>query len=144
MNQTRQNVERGIYKQPGSPNFYISFADATGKIVRQSTGSDSIAEARRQRKKALADAENGKPAAPRQRKVTIGALFAMIRADYQTNNRRMRPLEIAIKRLHDEFEDHESAVTIVADRIAVYAAKRLKEGKARATVRQDLAILKRT
>jgi integrase len=143
MSTTRQSIERGIYKQPGSDNLYISYSDATGKVVRATTGQTSLPEARRLRKKAIADVEAGKPIAPKQRKVTVGDLFAMILADYAAEGQVERPLKTSIQRLHNEFGDHEAALSLTADRIRGYAARRLKEGNAKSTVRGDLSVLKR-
>lgn len=41
----RKKDRDGLYKQPGSANWYASFTDATGKRRRRSTGTDSRTEA---------------------------------------------------------------------------------------------------
>lgn len=143
MNRERKQIERGIYMQPGSDHLYVCCSDGKGGVIRRSTGTTSIVEARKQRNKLIAEVEAGKPTTPKQQKVTVGDLFAMIRADYEINGQCLRPLETALKRLGAEFRESEPALAVTANRVAAYAAARLKEGYSRATVRQDLSILKR-
>lgn len=113
-----------------------------GKKVRESTGETTQREAVRFLNKRLA--ERGRGINRRDlEKVTFAELAALVRADYTKNGRKsLDRLELSISHLEDAFGTWR-AVDIGEEAIDRYAADRLGEGAANATVNRELAALRR-
>jgi integrase len=74
----------------------------------------------------------------------MGDLLDALKTDYENNARRsLRSLGFRLKPLRETF-GQDKALDVNAARIAQYVGKRLKAGKARATVNRELAALKRS
>jgi integrase len=70
-------------------------------------------------------------------------LAALIRADYLAHGRRSTArLELSLRHLGEAFAGQRAA-SITAERVSAYAARRLEDGAARATVNRELAALRR-
>ncbi len=80
---------------------------------------------------------------PATSRTTWEDLARMLRADYRANGRRSAArLELSLKHLGETFAG-QRATAITSERVTGYAARRLEEGAARATVNRELAALKR-
>jgi hypothetical protein len=67
---------------------WLKYRDASGRIVRETTGTDNAQEAKRLLKLREGAAAEGKTIIPRADKVTINALAEDLRAEYKSNGRR--------------------------------------------------------
>ncbi len=114
-----------------------------GKCYEESSGSSD----RRKAEKLLArrEAELGLGAftAPDVKRTTVEDLAQMLRDDYRVNSRRsLRRAETSLMHLLAHF-GAARAVTVTADRVATYIRERQDSGAAPATIRNELAALKR-
>src|SRR5207302_9217001 len=80
---------------------------------------------------------------PRAERVTVKALLTRVTQDYATTgNRSRRTLNFRVAALEAEL-GHLRAVAVSAGAIEAYKAKRLGDGKAKATINRELACLRR-
>jgi integrase len=114
-----------------------------GKRRRESSHSTRRPDAVALLKRRQDEAGKGRPHEDAT-KVLLSDLKALIDADYRMNGRR------SAKRVGQSWEhvaaffgDRESAVNVTAPRLALYLTSRTDQGAARATVKNELAALKR-
>lgn len=113
-----------------------------GRPHRESSASADRKEAVRLLRRRLGEVSAGRHA-PEAERVRFEDLATLVQDDYRLNgNRSLDRVQRAFKRLRRHF-DHDRAVDITADRIAAYAKARMAEGAAAATVKNELAALKR-
>jgi integrase len=114
-----------------------------GKVMRESSGSSSRAEAVRLLKKRLGEIGHGRLIGPDVERTTFEDLARMLTDDYRVNGRRsLYAAKRALAHLREVF-GLSRAVEITEDRIAAYVVKRQSEGAANATINRELAALKR-
>lgn len=114
-----------------------------GKRHDESSGSTKKQPAIDLLKIRLAEAGKGRPTED-ARKVLLSDLETLITADYKAKGRRSsKRLGQCWAHIEGFFGANEPAVEITAPRLAHYLTRRTSEGAARATVKNELAALKR-
>jgi integrase len=135
-------VKRGlghVYKR--GVTYWVKFY-ASGKPYRESARSQVRADAVKLLRKRQAEMGQGRLIGQDAERVTFGDLAALLEADYQLNERKS--LDRALRstaRLRRSF-DHVRALDIPG-RVSAYIAERQGEGVKPATIRLELAALKR-
>ena len=113
-----------------------------GRPHRESSGSPDRKEAVRLLRRRLGEVVAGRHA-PEAERVRFEDLATLVEDDYRLNGHRsLDRVQRAFKRLHTHFA-YDRALDISPDRIAAYAKARMEEGAAPATVKNELAALKR-
>ena len=137
----RKHRERGVFeKEPGSGVWWVRYADENGRMHRERVGPKSLAlKAYRKRKTEVAE----RRFFPRSRakQVTVREMIedALKRTEHTANYRNnVRYGEL----FKNEFGDA-SLQSIVPGDVERYAAKRLGEKKAAATLNKELSFLRR-
>lgn len=129
-----------VFKRGGT--FWISYYHA-GKERRESSGSSRRRHAVDLLKRRHEEIGKGRPVREAEG-VLLSNLKALVVADYQVNGRRSaKRLEQCWTHLAGFFGEKEKAISITAPRIAAYLTARTGEGAAPATVKNELAALKR-
>ncbi len=129
-----------IYRDAGSRFWFMAYY-VNGKQVRQSTGQEDEAKARRVLRRRMADVMRG-DVIPNEQRITVGDLGAMLTIDYAVNARKSATtMPYAWRHVVEHFGEKEKAVTITTDRLDSYILSRQQEGAANATVRIELALL---
>jgi len=114
-----------------------------GKEHRESSRSDSEAQARKLLKRRLGEAGTGRLVGPSEERLTFEDLATMLLTDYEINGKRsVESVRLSLRHLRDFF-GLDRALDITADRIAKYVRERQKEGAANGSVNRELAALKR-
>ena len=114
-----------------------------GKERRESSYSESEKEARRLLKKRIGEVGTGRFTGAREERLTFEDLANALLTDYEVNKRRsLRSARLSISHLRTFF-GLERAIDITTNRIKTYAAGRLREGAANASINRELAALKR-
>jgi len=135
------SVSRGtLYRQTGTRNWSIQF-QLDGKLQRESTGTDDRTQALAYLRRRIAEARRGTYVEV-SRRLTFEQLHQLLLEDYRFKRNRTNPSR-HVKRLAESFGNLR-ADEITENRIAAYSRKRLDaDGMAPATLRKELAILKR-
>jgi integrase len=116
---------------------------ASGRIVRQSSGTDNPQEAKRLLRLREGAAAEGKVILPRADKVTVRELADDLTAEYAANARQSADrLEFSLAHLLPVLGDRR-AVQLTSAEVTRYTQQRQQEGAANATVNRELAALKR-
>ena len=134
---------RGIGRiyQRGS-TWWIGYSHR-GHEYRESSGSDSEAQAKRLLKKRLGEIGRGRLIGPVEEKVTFDAMAQDIQRDYETNGKRsLRSVTLSTTHLR-QFFGLDRALDITTDRIRSYISHRQSEGASNASINRELAALKR-
>ena len=114
-----------------------------GERYRESSGSRRKQDARELHRRRLGEMGQGRLLGREAEQVTAEDLFCMIETDYQVNGRRsLRRLRTSLTHLRRYFGRHRAA-DVRTDAVGRYIRDRQVEGAANATVRQELAALKR-
>jgi len=114
-----------------------------GKSYEESSGSTDSRKAEKLLARREAELGIGHFVAPDVKRTSVAELADMLRDDYRVNGRRsLRRAETSLTHLLAYFEGAR-AITVTADRIATYIADRQDAGAAPATIRNELAALKR-
>lgn len=113
---------------------------ADGRRVRQSTGSTKHRDAVKLLKQRTAEIQDGR-FQPDSDRLTFDGLEKMIR-DHYTPKRSLERVEIALKHLRKHLGLYR-AKAITFDRLTAYRNARLEEGAAPATVKYELATLRK-
>jgi integrase len=114
-----------------------------GKEFRESSGSESEAQARKLLKKRLGEMGRGRLIGPVEEKVTFDAMSQDFIADYQTNRKRsLRSAKLSVGHLQ-AFFGLDRALDITTDRIRIYISHRQGEGASNSSINRELAGLKR-
>ena len=129
---------RGTCGRDGCPGFH---REQTG-IKFDAPSADKKAE--KFLRDRLAQIDKGRLTAPAVEKTTLGELGKMLLTDYSVNGRKSgERARISIAHLQDFFGSTTRAVAITTDRINSYIAARQQAKAAPATIRCELAALKR-
>lgn len=110
---------------------------------RESARTTSEQEAIAHLRKRVEEFAQGKYAGARSERVTVADLLKLVTADYATaGNRTDRTLKYRVAALASEL-GHLRAAKVSPSAVDAYKAKRLSEGKAKATINRELACLRR-
>jgi len=114
-----------------------------GRVYRESSGSTIRGIAVNLLKRRLAEIGKGRLIGPDAEKTTFEDLAQMVLDDYRVNSRRsIAAATGAVRRLRYTF-GLSRAMDITSDRVTAYARTRQEAGAKPATIRYELAILKR-
>ena len=114
-----------------------------GRDYRESSRSESEAQARRLLRKRLGEIGRGKLLGPNEERVTFDDLAKALLLDYQVNGRRsIRSAELSIRHLGQSLGLHR-AVDITSERIKAHIFRRQLAGAANASINRELSCLKR-
>jgi integrase len=134
-------VSKGtVYRQKGSKNWFIKF-HLDGKLKRETAATPDHDQAQAFLRQRLEEAARGRFTDVRQRP-TFADMQAKLVANYEFKRNKTEPTRF-LRRLARFFEGV-PAEEITEERIAEYSQMRLKiDGAAPATLRRELAVLKR-
>jgi integrase len=114
-----------------------------GERVRESSGSTKRKAAVDLLRKRMAEMGKGQLIGPSEERVTLAQLLELIETDYKVNGRKSaRRLQSTLPHLR-AFFGPSRALDVTTGRINRYIAHRQDEGAANATIRQELAHLRR-
>ena len=114
-----------------------------GKEHRESSQSESEAQARRLLKKRVGEMGRGKLIGPVEEKVTFEELAEGLLCDYRVNAKRsISAVQFPVRHLRESF-GLDKALDITTDRIKTHICRRQEEGASNATINRELAALKR-
>src|SRR5262245_8589499 len=114
-----------------------------GRVLRESSGTESEQQARRLLKRREGAVEEGRPIIPRAERLTVEQLAEGLRQDYQANRRRSADrLEFSLAHLLPVFGARR-AVLVTATDVTAYVVQRQTAGAANATINRELAALKK-
>jgi integrase len=114
-----------------------------GKVYRESTHVTKRKGAVGLLRQRMGEMAQGQLTGPQMDKTTFEDLAALLLADYQLNHRKsLERAQMSLDRLREYFGDF-LARDITYDRLLDYAAKRAETGRRPATIRNELAALKR-
>ena len=114
-----------------------------GRELRESSGSNDPRKARALLRERLRKAGTPDFIGPAAERLTFDDLAAMYLTDYKVNAKRShKDAARNVERLRVAF-GFDRALDITADRIAAYAAQRLEDGMAPASINRELAALRR-
>ena len=123
------------------PAWWIAFYHR-GAEIRQSSHSESEAQARKLLKKRLGEINSGR-FTPDEDRLTFEDMVRDLVNDYQVNGRRsLKTVLYYIPHLRGFF-GLDRAIDITPDRVRAYQTHRLQEGVSNATVNREVAILGR-
>jgi integrase len=128
--------------------WWVKFA-AHGKTIRESSGTTVKADAITLLNRRLGELGRGKRFSADADKLTVGTMFQTLVNDYRIKGNRTRPKLKHLCRAFDVIETDGvysggwKALEVTTARIRAYEAERLADGAARATVNQELAMLRR-
>ena len=131
-----------IYKQPGSQNWTVDYYDSLGKRHRESAGTPKKKEAEAMLKEKIGQVGAGMTMGGHR--VTVGEILLLVEADYEVEKHRSADrLERASVHLRRFFGEERQAIAVRHSDILRYVKYRRSEGAADATIRLELAALKR-
>jgi integrase len=134
--------EGRIFRTKGSRFWHFAFCQ-DGKEIRESSGSEDEAVARRALSKAIGKAENGNYVAPREVRLKFDEMAADLANYYKIKGKASgSSLPYFLKHLQPVF-GLDRARRITADRVRQYTADRLDEGAKPASVNKELGALRR-
>ncbi len=115
-----------------------------GKVYRESSRSTNQNDAVRLLRSRLGEIGRGKVIGPRAERVTFKDLATLLTDDYRLNGRRsLDRVEDALNRLREYFGNECRALDLTPDRVGAYIRARQAKDAANATIRCELAALKR-
>lgn len=125
-----------------SPTWWVRYS-WRGRLYRESSHSTRRGLAVRLLRRRLGELDKGRLVGPDAEKTTFEDLARIILDDYQVNGRKsFKRVENALTRLR-EFFGFSRALDITSDRVNTYIKARQEAGAKPATIRYELAILKR-
>jgi len=131
----------GVYQRGGV--WWIRYS-YRGRKVRETSESANRAGAVKLLKRRLGEMGRGRLVGPEPERVTLMDLKRMLLDDYALKgNRTAVRAEQCMRHVVGYFGDVARAVDITADRLVSYAKARQEEGAALATVKNELALLRR-
>jgi integrase len=114
-----------------------------GKEYRESSRSDSEAQARKLLKKRIGEVATGQLIGPSEERVSFEDLAKMLITDYEINGKRsVDSARLSIRHLREFFSLYR-AIDITPDRISAYVRARQEEDAANGSINRELAALKR-
>lgn len=112
--------------------------------VRKETGVNSLQSARELERKRMGELETGSWIGPDEKKLRLSDLLTLLKADYLEQDRKSADrIDRAWKHIEEFFGADPRVAHITTDRLHAYAASRRAEGAAAATIRNELAALRR-
>ena len=140
---TRRKPPTGVFRQAGCETWSVRYS-VQGKKYVESSGSTDMQDAVNLRKRRLAEKWSGRFVGPAAERTSFEDLAAMLLDDYRANGRKsLDRAERSLRHLR-KFFGPARADAITTDRLKAYVAGRLEAGAARATVRNELAALRRS
>jgi integrase len=125
-----------------SPTWWLDYS-FRGEKHRESSGSTRRTKAVKLLRRRLEEMGRGQLVGPDAEKVTFADLTGMVVSDYQVNGRKsLRRAEDAVNRL-TEFFAEARALDVTGDRVTAYIRHRQEARAKPASIRYELAILKR-
>src|SRR5262245_35008470 len=97
--QRRRNPERGLYRRPRSPFWWMRWTDARGRQQRESTRTADRDEARRQLRDKLGVLARGEPVAVNASRITVNALLDDLENDYRAQGQVLEAMAPNVARL---------------------------------------------
>jgi integrase len=132
-----------IYNVTSSKIFRVGYTDASGKYIRESSGTANKTEAQKFLRKRMEAVSAGNFLGPRIEKVTVDELYADLLADYRDNGHAVAWAE-SVWDLHlKPFFGGMRASRVGTTQLGGYVEKRKGEGAARSTINRELALLRR-
>src|SRR5579885_1176653 len=129
-----------IFKR--GPIYWIAYYHR-GKEFRESSRSDSEAQARKLLKKRIGEVANGQLIGPSEERLGFDDLANMLITDYEINGKRsVDSVRLSIRHLREFFGLYR-AIDITPDRISAYVRARQEEDAANGSINRELAALKR-
>jgi integrase len=129
-----------IYQRGG---IYYIFYSFHGKRHRESTKSTRRADAVKLLRRRMGEIGSGRLVGPDAERTTFDDLARMLVEDYTANERKsLRRVHTALTHLRPFFA-FSRALNITTDRLNVYVSTRREEHAAPATIKQELALLRR-
>ncbi len=114
-----------------------------GREIRESSHSESEAQAGKLLKKRLGEIGKGRLIGPVEEKVTFEEMAQDLLRDYETNGKRsLRSAKLSITHLGGFF-GLDRALDIRTDRVRAYISHRQEEGASNGSINRELAALKR-
>jgi integrase len=143
----RRNPERGIYRRPRSPFWWIRWTDARGRQQRESTRQTDREEARRLLREKLGALARGEPVAANTGRVTVAELLDDLENAYRIAGQVTEAIAPNVERLRGFF-GRRRAVDVTTAEIRAYIAQYQRseanpEGLANGTLNRDLSALRR-
>jgi integrase len=145
-----------IFTMTGSRNLWVGYTDATGKWIRESSGSEKKTEAQNFLRRRLEAVSVGNFLGPRVEKITVNELFDDLLKDYRRNGQFVLwPQRCWNVHLQDYFGGVKlplendatysgmKASRIGSSQIEGYIEKRQSEGASQSTINRELALLRR-
>jgi len=127
---------------PRGAVFWIRYS-YRGRKMRESSGSDRRADAVKLLRRRLAEMGSGRLVGPDAERTTFEDLASMLLADYKLNGlRSAKRVEVALVHLR-AFFTFARVPDMTSDRIGAYIMSRQEAGAAPATIRYELACLRR-
>lgn len=114
-----------------------------GKEFRESSESESQAQAKKLLKKRLGEMGRGRLIGPVEEKVTFEGMAEDFIRDYEVNGKRSGDSAKLSKKHLGAFFGMDRALDITTDRVRAYIANRQEEKAANASINRELAALKR-
>lgn len=131
----------GVYQRGGA--WWIRYS-YRGTKRRESSHSSNRADAVKLLKRRLGEIGQGKLPGPDPERVSFADLASILRDDYSVNGRRsLDRAERSLTHLQDYFGKDAKALDLTADRLSAYVNARHEAKAAPATIRAELAALKR-
>ena len=131
-----------LYKQAGSQNWTIDYYDSLGRRHRESTGTPKKKEAESILKEKITQVGAGMNMG--NHRVTVGELLLLVEADYDVQALRSGDrLGYALAHLREFFGEERQAIAVRYSDLLRFVKYRRAEGAADATIRLELAALKR-
>lgn len=122
--------------------FWIRYS-YRGRKIRESSRSKLRGDAVKLLRRRLGEMGTGRLVGPDAERTTFEELAKMLLTDYELNNRRsVKRVDVALVHLRGFFT-FARVPDITADRVGVYIRSRQEEGAAAATIRYELACLRR-
>jgi integrase len=146
-----------IFSVKGSRNLWVGYADASGKYLRESSGSPNKTEAQKFLRKRMEAVSGGNFLGPRVEKITVDELFDDLLQDYRNNGQFVL---WPFRTWNGHLKDYFGGETLEADKkaekysgmkasrvgtsqLAAYVEKRQGEGASKSTINRELALLRR-
>jgi len=122
--------------------WWLKYRDASGRVIREPSGTEKKREAERLLDKRTGAAAEGRPTAPRTEKVTVEELLTDLEHEYRANARGVDRLGYSLAHVRPTFGPRRTGQVTKAD-VNRYIVERQGDGAANATINRELAALKR-
>jgi integrase len=140
----RRGSRKGsVYRRKDAATWYISYYDRRGRKRQESTGTTDQDEAAEILRKRIVAIDEGRPIRANS-KLTLAQLYDDLVTDYEVNERKsLSKVKRDRRPVEDFFGPEMRVVEITGADLKEYVRARKKAGKANATIRNELAWLRR-